>query len=224
MDVRIEPGWKTVLAPEFEKEYFKRLTDTVRQEILSGQTVYPPGRLIFHAFDQTPFDQTRVVILGQDPYHGPGQAHGLCFSVPKGIAPPPSVQNIFKELHADLGVPIPNHACLERWAQQGVFLLNAVLTVRAGAPASHSQIGWQIFTDAVIRTLSEQRTGLVFLLWGNFARAKRSLIDTSKHFILEAPHPSPLSRGAFFGNRHFSQTNALLQRQGRAPIDWNIGE
>ena len=222
MDVRIEPGWKTALAPEFEKDYFKQLTDTIRRDITAGITVYPPGKLIFNAFYQTPFDQTRVVILGQDPYHGPGQAHGLCFSVPKGIAPPPSVQNIFKELHADLGVPIPSHACLEHWAQQGVFLLNAVLTVRAGAPTSHSQIGWQTFTDAVIRTLSEQRSGLVFLLWGNFARAKRSLIDPTKHFILEAPHPSPLSRGAFFGNRHFSQTNALLQRQGGAPIDWAI--
>lgn len=222
MEVRIEPGWKAVLAPEFEKAYFTQLTQTIRQEIQSGKTVYPPAKLIFNAFDQTPFEAVKVVILGQDPYHGPGQAHGLCFSVPAGIAPPPSVQNIFKELHADLGTPIPNHACLESWAKQGVFLLNAVLTVRAGAPASHSQIGWQTFTDAVIRTLSEVRSGLVFLLWGNFARSKRSLIDTSKHFVLEAPHPSPLSRGAFFGNRHFSQTNALLQKQGLSPVDWSI--
>ena len=222
MDVRIEAGWKSALAPEFEKEYFRQLTDTVRQEISSGKTVYPPAKLIFNAFDKTPFLSVKVVILGQDPYHGAGQAHGLCFSVPKGIPPPPSVQNIFKELHSDLGIPIPNHACLECWAAQGVFLLNAVLTVRASEPASHSQIGWQTFTDAVIRTLSEQRTGLVFLLWGNFARAKKSLIDTSKHHILEAAHPSPLSRGAFFGNRHFSQTNILLQQQGLMPIDWML--
>jgi len=222
MDVRIEAGWKAALAPEFEKEYFRQITDVVRQEIASGAKVYPPGRLIFNAFDMTPFSKTKVVILGQDPYHGAGQAHGLCFSVPKGVAPPPSVQNIFKELHSDLGIPIPRHACLERWAEQGVFLLNAVLTVRASEPTSHSQIGWQTFTDAVIRTLSEQRSGLVFLLWGNFARAKKSLIDTSKHFVLEAAHPSPLSRGAFFGNRHFSQTNALLQQQGLAPIDWTL--
>ena len=222
MDVRMELGWKAALAPEFEKEYFKHLTDTVRQEIISGKTVYPPAKLIFNAFDKTPFSQVKVVILGQDPYHGKGQAHGLCFSVPIGIPPPPSVLNIFKELQSDLGVPIPPHACLEHWAEQGVFLLNAVLTVRASEPTSHSQIGWQTFTDAVINTLSEQRSGLIFLLWGNFARAKKSLIDTSKHFVLEAPHPSPLSRGAFFGNRHFSQTNALLQRQGLAPIDWGI--
>jgi len=222
MEVRIEEGWKTALAPEFEKEYFKQLTQTIRQEIMAGKTIYPPAKLIFNAFDKTPFSQTKVVILGQDPYHGPGQAHGLCFSVPCGVSPPPSVQNIFKELHTDLGVPIPHHACLERWAEQGVFLLNAALTVRAGEPTSHSQIGWQTFTDAVIRTLSEQRTGLIFLLWGNFARAKRNLIDTTKHFVLEAPHPSPLSRGAFFGNRHFSQTNVLLQKQGLAPIDWAI--
>ena len=222
MDVRIEPGWKTVLAAEFEKLYFKQLTEVIRLEITSGKTIYPPAKLIFNAFDQTPFDQTRVVILGQDPYHGPGQAHGLCFSVPRGVPPPPSVQNIFKEIHSDLGIPIPHHACLEYWAKQGLFLLNAVLTVRAGEPASHSQIGWQTFTDSVIRTLSEQRSGLIFLLWGNFARSKRLLIDTSKHFILEAPHPSPLSRGAFFGNRHFSQTNALLQQQGLEPIDWAL--
>ena len=222
MDVRLEAGWKAALAPEFEKEYFLQLTQTIRHEILAGKTVYPPAKLIFNAFDKTPFSQTKVVILGQDPYHGPGQAHGLCFSVPQGIPPPPSVQNIFKELHTDLGIPIPNHACLERWAEQGVFLLNAALTVRASEPTSHSQIGWQIFTDAVIRTLSEQRTGLIFLLWGNFARAKRTIIDSSKHFILEAPHPSPLSRGAFFGNRHFSQTNELLRKQGLTPIDWAI--
>ena len=218
----MESGWKAALAPEFEKEYFRQLTQIIRKEILAGITIYPPAKLIFNAFDKTPFSQTKVVILGQDPYHGPGQAHGLCFSVPKGIAPPPSLQNIFKELHTDLGIPIPNHSCLEYWANQGVFLLNAALTVRAGEPTSHSQIGWQTFTDAVIRTLSNERSGLIFLLWGNFARAKKSLIDTSKHSVLEAPHPSPLSRGAFFGNRHFSLTNAQLLKQGLTPIDWAI--
>ncbi|MCL1973849.1 MAG: uracil-DNA glycosylase [Bacteroidetes bacterium] len=218
----MEAGWKAALSPEFEKEYFKQLSGTVRREIGSGVTIYPPAKLIFNAFDLTPFDKVKVVILGQDPYHGPLQAHGLCFSVPQGVPPPPSVQNIFKELHTDLGIPIPRHACLEHWAEQGVFLLNAVLTVRAGAPASHSQIGWQTFTDAVIKTLSKQRSGLVFLLWGNFARAKRDMIDTAKHHILESAHPSPLSRGAFFGNRHFSQTNALLQQQGLTPIDWAL--
>lgn len=222
MDVHIEPEWKEALACEFNKDYFRQISKTVRLEITSGKTIFPLGKFIFYAFDKTPLSKTKVVILGQDPYHGVGQAHGLCFSVPTGVKPPPSVQNIFKELNSDLGIPIPTHANLERWADQGVFLLNAVLTVRAGEPASHSQIGWQTFTNAVIRTLSEQREGLVFLLWGNFARAKKSLIDTSKHFILEAAHPSPLSRGAFFGNRHFSQTNALLRQMGSLPIDWAL--
>ena len=222
MNIRIEDGWKTALLPEFEKPYFKTLTDTIKAELLAGVVLYPPAKLIFHAFDCTPFGQVRVVILGQDPYHGPGQAHGLCFSVPKGIQPPPSVKNIFKEIHDDLGLPIPSHACLESWAQQGVFMPNAALTVRAGQPNSHAPIGWHTFTDAVIQTLSQQRIGLVFLLWGAFAQAKKSLIDASRHHILEAAHPSPLARGAFFGNRHFSKTNTILQTQGQAPIDWRV--
>ena len=222
MEVRIEAGWKAALAPEFEKPYFKALTHTVRTEMLAGHTLYPPPGLIFNAFDSTPFAQVRVVILGQDPYHGPGQAHGLCFSVPRGIQPPPSVKNIFKEIHDDLGLPIPSHACLEHWAQQGVFMPNAALTVRAGQPNSHAAIGWHTFTDAVIQILSQQRSGLVFLLWGAFAQAKKTLIDSSKHHVLEAAHPSPLARGAFFGNRHFSKTNAILQARGQAPIDWRI--
>ncbi|MDR0296003.1 MAG: uracil-DNA glycosylase, partial [Prevotellaceae bacterium] len=206
MEVKIEASWKVVLQPEFDKAYFAELTAIIRDEVKAGKTIYPPGKLIFNAFEKTPFNQVKVVILGQDPYHGPRQAHGLCFSVPKGIPAPPSLVNIFKEIENNLGIRPPNHGCLEQWAEQGVFLLNAALTVRASEPMSHSKIGWEIFTDAVICTLSEQKTGLVFLLWGNFARNKRTLIDISKHFILEAAHPSPLSRGAFFGNKHFSKT------------------
>ena len=222
MNIRMEDGWKAALAPEFEKPYFKTLTDTIRAELLAGQVLYPPAKLIFNAFDSTPFEQVRVVLLGQDPYHGHGQAHGLCFSVPQGIQPPPSVKNIFKEIQDDLGLPIPPHACLERWAQQGVFMLNAALTVRAGQANSHASIGLHTFTDAVIQTLSQQRNGLVFLLWGNFAQAKKMLIDAARHHILEAAHPSPLARGAFFGNRHFSKTNAILQAQGLPAMDWSI--
>jgi uracil-DNA glycosylase len=222
MNIRMEVGWKSALAQEFEKPYFKTLTDTIKAELLAGETLYPPAKLIFHAFDCTPFDLVRVVILGQDPYHGPGQAHGLCFSVPKGIHPPPSLRNIFKEIHDDLGLPIPTHACLENWAKQGVFMPNAALTVRANQANSHASIGWHTFTDAVIQTLSQQRNGLIFLLWGAFAQAKKPLIDASRHHILEAAHPSPLARGAFFGNRHFSKTNAILQIQGQAPIDWRV--
>jgi uracil-DNA glycosylase len=222
MDVKIEASWKAVLQPEFDKPYFAELTTIVRNEMTAGKTIYPPAKLIFNAFEKTPFNQVKVVILGQDPYHGRGQAHGLCFSVQKGVTPPPSLVNIFKEIESDLAIAPPTHGCLEQWAEQGVFLLNAALTVRAGEPMSHSKIGWESFTDAVIRTLSEQKTGLVFLLWGNFARNKRTLIDASKHFILEAAHPSPLSRGAFFGNKHFSQTNELLLQQGLTPINWKI--
>ncbi|MCL2098144.1 MAG: uracil-DNA glycosylase [Bacteroidales bacterium] len=222
MDVKIETSWKAVLQSEFDKAYFAGLSTIVRDEIKAGKTLYPPARLIFNAFEKTPFNQVKVVILGQDPYHGPGQAHGLCFSVQKGVPQPPSLVNIFKEIESDLGIAPPNHGCLEQWAEQGVFLLNAALTVRAGEPMSHSKIGWESFTDAVIRTISEQKTGIVFLLWGNFARSKRDLIDSTKHFILEAAHPSPLSRGAFFGNKHFSKTNELLQQQGLRPINWRI--
>ncbi len=220
MDVKIEESWKRVLAPEFEKPYFQDLARTLHEEKRAGRTIYPPGPLIFNAFNLTPFSQVKVVIIGQDPYHGPGQAEGLSFSVPHGMPLPPSLVNIYREIESDLGVRLHKDGSLRRWAEQGVFLLNAVLTVRAGQPTSHSRIGWAEFTDAVIRTLSEQREGLVFLLWGNFARSKRVLIDTTKHTVLEAPHPSPLARGAFFGCRHFSKTNEILAAQGETPIDW----
>ncbi|MDR3181028.1 MAG: uracil-DNA glycosylase [Prevotellaceae bacterium] len=222
MDVRIEASWKVVLQPEFDKPYFAVLTTTVRNEFMAGKTVYPPPKYIFNAFEKTPFDKVKVVILGHDPYHGAGQAHGVCFSVQRGVPPPPSLVNIFKEIEADLSIAPPRHGCLEAWAEQGVFLLNAALTVRAGEPMSHSKIGWETFTDAVIRTLSEQKTGLVFLLWGGFARNKRNLIDARKHYILESAHPSPLSAGGFFGCRHFSQTNDLLTKQGLTPINWQL--
>lgn len=220
MDVKIEESWKRVLAPEFEKPYFQSLARQLHAEKREGRTIYPPGPLIFEAFGLTPFEQVKVVLIGQDPYHGPGQAEGLSFSVPHGVAVPPSLVNIYKEIESDLGVTLHKDGSLRGWAEQGVFLLNAVLTVRAGQPASHSRIGWTQFTDAVIRTLSEQREFLVFLLWGNFARSKKELIDTTRHKVLEAPHPSPLARGAFFGCRHFSKTNELLLSRGETPIDW----
>ena len=221
MDVKIEESWKRVLAPEFEKPYFQELVRQLHAEKRAGWVIYPPGPLIFNAFKLTPFEKVKVVIIGQDPYHGPGQAEGLSFSVPHGVSLPPSLVNIYKEIETDLGVDLRSKdGSLRGWAEQGVFLLNAVLTVRAGQPTSHSRIGWTEFTDAVIRTLSEQREGLVFLLWGNFARSKRELIDTCRHTVLEAAHPSPLARGAFFGCRHFSKTNQILQSQGLTPIDW----
>lgn len=220
MDVKIEESWKHALAPEFEKPYFRELVRQLHEEKRSGRTIYPPGPLIFNAFNLTPLPQVKVVILGQDPYHGPGQAEGLSFSVPHGVPLPPSLVNIYKEIESDLGVQLRKDGSLRGWAEQGVFLLNAVLTVRAGQPTSHSQIGWTVFTDAVIRTLSEQRDGLVFLLWGNFARSKKTLIDTSRHTVLETAHPSPLARGAFFGCRHFSQANRILAQQGKSPVDW----
>lgn len=220
MDVKIEESWKRVLAPEFEKPYFQDLVRQLHEEKRAGRVIYPPGPLIFNAFNLTPFDKVKVVIIGQDPYHGPGQAEGLSFSVPHGIPLPPSLVNIYKEIENDLGVQLHKDGSLRGWAEQGVFLLNAVLTVRAGQPTSHSRIGWAEFTDAVIRTLSDRREGLVFLLWGNFARSKGALIDTSRHSVLEAPHPSPLARGAFFGCRHFSKANQILAAQGLSPIDW----
>jgi uracil-DNA glycosylase len=220
MDVKIEESWKRALAPEFEKPYFQELARQLHEEKRAGRVIYPPGPLIFNAFNLTPFDKVKVVIIGQDPYHGPGQAEGLSFSVPHGIPLPPSLVNIYKEIETDLGVQLHKDGSLRGWAEQGVFLLNAILTVRAGQPTSHSRIGWAEFTDAVIRTLSEQRQGLVFLLWGNFARSKRELIDTRRHTVLEAPHPSPLARGAFFGCKHFSKTNQILISEGLAPIDW----
>ncbi len=220
MDVKIEESWKRALAPEFEKPYFEALVAQLHREKRQGIVIYPPGPLIFNAFNLTPIDKVKVVIIGQDPYHGPGQAEGLSFSVPHGVAVPPSLVNIYHEIETDLGVTLHKDGSLRGWAEQGVFLLNAVLTVRAGQPTSHSRIGWTEFTDAVIRTLSQQREGLVFLLWGNYARSKRELIDTTRHTVLEAAHPSPLARGAFFGCRHFSKANQILQSQGLAPIDW----
>lgn len=222
MDVKIEHTWKEVLRDEFEKEYFRQLVEFLHKEKESGQVIYPPGSLIFNAFNRTPFDKVKVVILGQDPYHGAGQAHGLSFSVPEGVTPPPSLVNIYKEIESDLGISLKGkNGNLSGWADQGVFLLNAILTVRAGIAASHSRTGWATFTDSVIRTLSEHKQGIVFMLWGNFAKSKRELIDTTKHTVLEAAHPSPLARGAFFGCRHFSKCNAILQSEGLSPIDWS---
>jgi uracil-DNA glycosylase len=217
----IEESWKRVLAPEFGKPYFLELKNFLVEEKLSGATVYPPDAQIFAAYNRTPFDKVKVVLLGQDPYHGPGQAHGLSFSVPPGVRPPPSLQNMFKELHDDLGLSPPAHGNLESWADQGVLLLNTCLTVRAGAPASHAGRGWEEFTTATIHTLSTERTGLVFLLWGRHAQSKLPLIDEKRHHVLSAPHPSPFSaHKGFFGCRHFSQTNAILKAQGHSPIAW----
>jgi len=220
--VQIEDGWREVLKEEFQKPYFPLIKQFIMAQKAKGRTIYPPGPLIFNAFNLTPFNELKVVILGQDPYHGTGQAHGLCFSVQKGIKPPPSLLNVFKEIKTDLGIDAPNHGNLEKWAKQGVLLLNASLTVNAGEANSHAQSGWQTFTDAVIKKISEEKTGIIFLLWGNFAKAKKSLIDTSKHFVLEAAHPSPLSGGAFFGSKHFSKTNELLKKEGKEPIDWSL--
>ena len=222
MDVKIEQTWKDALAPEFEKPYFAALERFLHGEKAAGKTIYPPGSQIFKAFELTPLPAVKVVILGQDPYHGPGQAMGLSFSVPDNIPAPPSLVNIFKEIESDLGIRMSGRPNLEGWARQGVLLLNAMLTVQAGAAGSHSRIGWQEFTDAVIRAVSDRCEGVVFLLWGNFARSKKDLVDLSRHHVLEAPHPSPLARGAFFGCRHFSQTNAILLKEGKTPIDWQL--
>ena len=222
MDVKIEPSWKRALQGEFDKPYFASLVGRLHQEKAAGNVIYPPGSQIFRAFDLTPVQQVKVVILGQDPYHGPGQAMGLSFSVPRNIPAPPSLKNIFKEIEDDLGIRMSGSPDLEPWARQGVLLLNSVLTVRGGQPASHAGIGWTEFTDAVIRYLSDHCEGIVFMLWGNFARSKADLIDTSRHHVLLAAHPSPLARGAFFGCRHFSKANALLAAQGKEPIDWQL--
>jgi len=221
MDVKIEKTWKTALEKEFDKDYFLKLTEHVRMEY-KQHTVYPDGKLIFNAFDQCPFYKVRVVILGQDPYHEPGQAHGLCFSVQQGVAFPPSLRNIFKEIRADEGYEPLKNGNLERWANQGVLLLNATLTVRAHQAGSHQNKGWETFTDAAIHRLAEERKGLVFLLWGSYAQKKGEFIDAKKHLVLKSVHPSPLSahRG-FFGNHHFSQTNEYLMNQGLTPIDWH---
>ena len=222
MDVRIEDSWKNALAGEFGKPYFESLVRFLHEEKAAGKKIFPPGSQIFRAFELTPVSHVKVVILGQDPYHGLGQAHGLSFSVPDGVPAPPSLKNIFKEIESDLGIRMSGYPNLENWARQGVLLLNAVLTVRSGEAASHSRIGWTEFTDAVIKYISDNCEGVVFMLWGNFARSKRDLIDRSRHHVLEAAHPSPLARGAFFGCRHFSQANNLLAAQGMTPINWQL--
>lgn len=220
-EVEIHESWKKVLSEQFAAPYFSELKSFLVAE-KKKHIVYPPGNQIFSAFNRTPFDKLKVVIIGQDPYHGPGQANGLCFSVSPGIRKPPSLVNIFKELQNDLGIPIPQDGNLEPWADQGVLLLNATLTVRAAMAGSHQKKGWEQFTDAVIKAVSDNKKGIVFLLWGNFAQTKAELIDKNKHFILTAAHPSPLARGAFFGCKHFSKTNKLLEHQGILPIDWQI--
>ena len=222
MEVRIDDSWQRVLQTEFDKPYFAELVGFVRSEYKAG-TVYPPARLIFNAFDSCPFDNVRVVIIGQDPYHGVGQAHGLSFSVNDGVPPPPSLINIYREISDDLHITPYSSGNLARWAKQGVMLLNATLTVRASSPGSHQNRGWEQFTDAVIRTVSEQLTNVVFLLWGNYARQKGAKIDRAKHLVLESGHPSPMSanKGYWFGNRHFSQTNSYLISKGLQPIDWH---
>jgi uracil-DNA glycosylase len=219
---QIEESWKKILQEQFSSSYFKSIKEFLVEE-KQKFTVYPPGSLIFNAFNLTSFDSVRVVIIGQDPYHGAGQAHGLCFSVPRGISVPPSLVNIFKEINTDLGIPVPEIGNLEKWARQGVLLLNATLTVRANQAGSHQKKGWEIFTDAIISQLSKQRVGLVFLLWGKYAQDKESLIDTQKHYILKAAHPSPYSAyNGFFGCRHFSKTNEILRRHGLPEIDWSV--
>ena len=220
MNVRIEDSWKQLLQEEFDKPYFENLTRFVRSEYAAG-TVYPPGSQMFAAFDACPFDKVRVVILGQDPYHEPGQAHGLCFSVNDGVPYPPSLVNIFKEIADDLGKPAPTTGNLMRWAEQGVLLLNATLTVRAHQAGSHQNKGWEAFTDAVIHRLAEEREHIVFILWGSYAQRKGAFIDRNRHLVLQSPHPSPLSayRG-FFGNKHFSRANAYLVEHGCEAIDW----
>ena len=222
MTVKIENTWKEALQGEFAQPYFAELASFLHEEKSRRVRVYPPGPQIFRAFDLCPLPDVKVVILGQDPYHGYGQAMGLSFSVPDGVPAPPSLKNIFKEIENDLGIRMSGRPNLEAWARQGVLLLNAVLTVRAGEPTSHGGIGWQRFTDAVIRKISDECDGVVFMLWGNYARAKRDLIDADRHHILEAAHPSPLARGAFFGCRHFSKANELLVKQNKTPIDWQL--
>ena len=220
MNVKIEESWKRELAAEFEKPYFAELTEFVRSEY-SATTVYPPAKLIFNAFDHCPFDKVKAVIIGQDPYHGPGQANGLCFSVNKEIKMPPSLVNIFKEISSDTGKPMPTDGDLTRWSRQGVLPLNATLTVRAGNAGSHQRRGWETFTDAAIRILAEKRENLVFILWGSYAQQKGAFIDRNRHLVLTSPHPSPLSAYAgFFGNHHFTLTNDYLAKHGKEPIDW----
>jgi uracil-DNA glycosylase len=222
-EIRLEPSWRKRLEPEFRQAYMRELRTFLLQRKRAGATIYPPGAQIFNAFDSTPFDSVKVVVLGQDPYHGPGQAHGLCFSVRPGVPAPPSLVNIFKELRDDLGIPMPDHGCLQSWADQGVLLLNAVLTVERGQAGAHQGRGWEQFTDQVVSLLNAERDGLVFMLWGGYALKKGTVIDRRRHEVLTAPHPSPLSahRG-FFGCRHFSRANRYLQRRGVEPIDWRL--
>ncbi|WP_291911133.1 uracil-DNA glycosylase [Chitinophaga sp. CB10] len=223
MDVKIESSWKEVLKDEFQKSYFEQIVMFLKHEKALGKTIYPKGDEIFNAFDKTPFDKVKVVILGQDPYHNEGQAHGLCFSVQDGVKPPPSLVNIYKEMKADLGLEPPAGGNLTKWAEHGVLMLNAILTVRAHEPASHSKIGWETFTDAVIRKISDQKRDVVFLLWGRFAQDKQILVDATKHHILKAAHPSPFSADkGFFGCKHFSKTNELLAKAGIEPVDWRL--
>lgn len=225
MEVQIEAGWKHGLKEEFSKPYFLHIVGELKKARQEGKVIYPPGKLIFNAFEHTPPDKVKVVILGQDPYHNPGQAHGLSFSVPDGVKPPPSLVNIFKEIEEDLGLPAPRRGNLTYWADQGVLLLNASLTVEANAPMSHSQLGWHIFTDEVIKYISATKEYVVFMLWGRFAQNKASLIDSSKHLILKAAHPSPLSaHNGFFGCGHFSKANNYLREHGEKPIDWSLNK
>lgn len=220
MDVKIEQSWKDQLKDEFEKDYFVRLTNFVREEYKTKK-IFPPAKLIFNAFEHTPFDKVKVVILGQDPYHNDGQAHGLCFSVPESVQAPPSLVNIFKEINRDLAIPVPRSGDLTRWANQGVLLLNATLTVEAHKAGSHQRKGWEEFTDAAIHKLADNCEGLVFILWGSYAQKKASFIDTNKHLVLKSVHPSPLSaHNGFFGNNHFSETNKYLESRGIKPIEW----
>jgi len=221
MSVKIEKSWKEALKEEFSKPYFKDITEFVRKEYLSAK-VYPPPKFVFNAFELTPFDNVEVVIIGQDPYHGDGQAHGLCFSVPEDITIPPSLKNIYKEIQDDIGGEIPKTGNLESWAKQGVLLLNATLTVRAHLAGSHQNKGWETFTDSVIKNISDKKENIVFILWGNYARNKKSLIDTNKHLVLEASHPSPFSAySGFFGCKHFSKTNEYLKEKGKKEVKWN---
>lgn len=222
--IDIEASWKDQLSEEFKKPYFDGIVSYLKQAKKEGKTIYPPGKLIFNAFSLTPFDKVKVVILGQDPYHNPGEAMGLCFSVPHGVRVPPSLVNIYKEIKRDLGLEIPNHGDLTAWAKQGVFLLNAMLTVEHKSAGAHKNIGWQEFTNAVIHTLSNQKEGLVFLLWGRFAQSKKSYIDETRHYVLEAAHPSPLARNAFSGCSHFSRTNDILKKNGKEAINWQLQE
>ncbi len=222
-NIKLHPSWLEAIGSEFEQPYMQSLKSFLKAEKQQGKVIYPPGSLIFNAFNTTPFNQVKVVILGQDPYHGPNQAHGLCFSVLPGVRFPPSLLNVFKEIERDLHIPIPSHGCLQHWAEQGVLLLNATLTVEQGQANSHQGKGWEQFTDSAIRALNDQRDGLVFLLWGSYAQKKGRFIDCNRHLVLKSPHPSPLSahRG-FLGNGHFSKTNAYLAQRGLAPIDWSL--